>query len=76
MKIVLLNGAAFEVDIEPVDFWAVYKLVRDGKLEAVLTDSKPIANVRKVDADATFGDLIQEGYRDTQPPPAEMAVVA
>ena len=76
MKIVLLNGASFEIDISPVDFYSVYKLVRDGKLEAVLTDTAPVANVRRIDAERTFGDLIKNGYHDTErPPAAEKAVV-
>lgn len=69
MKIVLVNGRSFDMNVDAADIWSVYKLVRDGKLEAVFKDTRPpFINVRLIDADCTFGDLILSDFRDTDPP--------
>ena len=78
MRVVLLSGEVLNVNCDPTDLWSVFRMVRDGELEAFIKHHDRTINARKVDPDKTFGDLIAEGFRATEPPPTlptgEMAV--
>lgn len=75
MRVVMLSGATFDVPISPEDMWVVYSLVRNGNLEAVVVNGQPIGNVRKIDPERTFGDLIARSVEDTAPTSEEVPVV-
>lgn len=72
MKVVLLNGRVFDCDVAPDELWVVFNLVKGNAIEAVVRrrNSNECFNMRIVDADKTFGDLIRQGYKDTLPPDA------
>lgn len=66
MQIVLLNGSTLEANISPEHLWVVYNLVKERKIEASIALKGTVAtlNVRRINPELTFGDLIKEGYQD------------